>query len=973
MELSESAQRVADMFVPMSQHLVNLLTSGIPEHVRNQLSDGDLNKFTAAFYAQLQAVGVIKSHGDKTPTKDCFRADEVYCWNSPKASKKSNENYNGETSYSPEYVRDLENKITILRLEVERLQKLTNELICQQQSKEKYQDVAAITAKASSPKPRDDENTRMLCNKSNTSIESGRFTASSLDISPIPYNSSSDKLKNEFSTIPSSLTSISEFENIYDETKYKTLPISKHTCEVQKIASSSTVLDHRIQDKQKLNNETHESGPECNNILQDCNQINITVDARKKLDFMLDKDIDNANKTELLTNDELKLRNQDGNIVDSDFKTNLEEIINSTDTTSQNVPAIATTLPAPPPPPPPPLPPPPMPELSEPPSTNITKTVEIDTIPVPAPPPPPPPPPPMFETSNVVPPPPPPPPMPSMMGPPPPPPMPGMSGPPPPPMPGMSGPPPPPMPGMSGPPPPPLPGFGGPPPPPPPPTSITSSGPPPPPPPMAGVIGTSCGPPPPPPPFHSGPAALPPPPPGGWNPPTRATMRKEPLAPEAPMKPLYWTRILIPANSTPTIPATSPDSPPQVPLWMELEEEKDVNIKEFVDLFSRQVVDRKPTIKKEESNKSSKIQPAKILDSKRSKTVGILEKSLRVDFSEVENSVYNLDTSIVSLEALRQIYEIMPTPKEMEEITNHEREHPNIPLDRPEMFLKQLSTIKNFNERIVCLMFRSEFHDAIYTVSTKLTNLRSTCEYLRNSQSLKGVMALILTLGNYMNGGNRMRGQADGFGLEILGKLKDVKSKVPGVTLLHYVVRAKLSQEENYNFDEMLPLPVPEPADIEAASTIDFEEIVKELDRLDKELAICEKNYKIVTETCPEKSIAFKEKMETFLNRARNELQNERENLQEARAKFKTVMHFYQYVPKGTTIDKADPKDFFQLWMSFCKDFKDIWKNEQQRLKKEKLKTLRKKIEINRKVETTKVVPGGLKDRLRKFIDKEKR
>ncbi|KAK0074270.1 hypothetical protein PV325_008580 [Microctonus aethiopoides] len=492
---------------------------------------------------------------------------------------------------------------------------------------------------------------------------------------------------------------------------------------------------------------------------------------------------------------------------------------------------------------------------------------------------------------------------------------------------------------------------------------------------MSGVIGASCGPPPPPPPppFHSGPAALPPPPPGGWNPPTRATMRKEPLAPEAPMKPLYWTRILIPANATPTIPASSPDSPPQVPLWMEIEEEKDVNIKEFVDLFSRQVVDRKPTIKKEESNKSSKIQPAKILDSKRSKTVGILEKSLRVDFSEVENSVYNLDTSIVSLEALRQIYEIMPTPKEMEDITNHEREYPNIPLDRPEMFLKQLSTIKNFNERIVCLMFRSEFHDAIYTVSTKLTNLRSTCEYLRNSQSLKGVMALILTLGNYMNGGNRMRGQADGFGLEILGKLKDVKSKVPGVTLLHYVVKAKLSQEENYNFDEMLPLPVPEPADIEAASTIDFEEIVKELDRLDKELAICEKNYKIVTETCPEKSIAFKEKMETFLNRARNELQNERENLQEARAKFKTVMHFYQYVPKGTTIDKADPKDFFQLWMSFCKDFKDIWKNEQQRLKKEKMKTLRKKIEINRKVETTKVVPGGLKDRLRKFIDKEKR
>lgn len=55
----------------------------------------------------------------------------------------------------------------------------------------------------------------------------------------------------------------------------------------------------------------------------------------------------------------------------------------------------------------------------------------------------------------------------------------------------------------------------------------------------------------------------------------------------------------------------------------------------------------------------SKVQPAKILDSKRSKTVGILEKSLRVDFCEVENAVYNLDTSVINLEALQQIYEIV--------------------------------------------------------------------------------------------------------------------------------------------------------------------------------------------------------------------------------------------------------------------------------------------------------------------------
>lgn len=162
--------------------------------------------------------------------------------------------------------------------------------------------------------------------------------------------------------------------------------------------------------------------------------------------------------------------------------------------------------------------------------------------------------------------------------------------------------------------------------------------------------------------------------------------------------------------------------------------------------------------------------------------------------------------------------------------------HPDIPLDQPELFLKRLSGIKHFSERIACLMLQSDFQDAISSVSYKLNNVQTTCEFLIKSEPLRKVIAIILTLGNYMNGGNMMRGQADGFGLEILGKLKDVKSNTQGVTLLHYVVRAKLSQEKEHNFDEPLPLPVPEPADVEAASAIKFEELAKELDKLEREL-----------------------------------------------------------------------------------------------------------------------------------------
>lgn len=135
-------------------------------------------------------------------------------------------------------------------------------------------------------------------------------------------------------------------------------------------------------------------------------------------------------------------------------------------------------------------------------------------------------------------------------------------------------------------------------------------------------------------------------------------LRKEPINPPMPMKPLYWTRIIIPPGKE-EIEKSDSEVDPTKPVWLTIKEAKIENISEFADLFSRQVVTRKPTKKKVEEK--SKIQAVKILDSKRSQNVGILAQSLHVEFSEIENAIYNLDTSIVSLEALQQIYEAVRT------------------------------------------------------------------------------------------------------------------------------------------------------------------------------------------------------------------------------------------------------------------------------------------------------------------------
>ncbi|XP_063240371.1 protein cappuccino isoform X2 [Bacillus rossius redtenbacheri] len=586
---------------------------------------------------------------------------------------------------------------------------------------------------------------------------------------------------------------------------------------------------------------------------------------------------------------------------------------------------------------------------------------------VPPPPPPmsgmdPPPPPPMSGMSL----PPQPPPMSGMSLPPPPPPMSGM-GPQPPPMSGM-GPPPPPMPGM-GPPPPPMPGMG------PPPPPMPGMGPPPPPPPTPQQGTGASGPLPPPVP-GMGPMPFPAPPVGGWAA-NRAMLRKKPLAPPVPMKPLYWTRIVVPA----TAPETTADSTDGAKadgdparsegsaLWERLEEASIEDMKEFEELFSRQVVERRAPRRREE--RPARQQAAKILDGKRSQSVGILASSLHVEFSEIENAIYNFDTSAVNLEALQQIYDVRATEEELSAIRSHVASNPDAPLDKPEQFLYELAEIPMFAFRISCFMFQSQFDDSVCSIESKLNNLRSTCEFLTTAESLKVVLAIILALGNYMNGGNRTRGQADGFGLEILARLKDVKSKDSSVTLLHFIVRTYIKKTcDGSSLDPNLALPTPEPGDIDRAGSVNFEDLKNDLDKLKSELKTCEtKTEKVIAASNEDNVQPFKEKMEAFLKRANDQLTGEFAHLQECKQKFITTMEFYQYQPKGgIKPDELDPKEFFALWSQFCTDFKDIWKKEQQRIIKEKTQQVKRLQEQRRDVKKSKLDEKGLKAKIqRKF------
>ncbi|XP_039596963.1 formin-like [Polypterus senegalus] len=538
------------------------------------------------------------------------------------------------------------------------------------------------------------------------------------------------------------------------------------------------------------------------------------------------------------------------------------------------------------------------------PSNHLKQTSLL--LPPPAPPPPPPLAP--FHSGLAPPPPPPPPPLPG--APPPPPPAPPLPG-------GAPPPPPPPLPGFEAPPPPPLPGIG-----------------PPPPPPMSGFAGF------------------------GFGLMSEKAPRKPAVEPSCPMKPLYWTRIQVKDNSESSV-------------WGSLEEPRIQDTKEFEDLFSKAAVQQKKKPLSESYEKKAKAKKiVKLLDGKRSQTVGILISSLHLEMKDIQQAVLNVDNSFVDLETIEALYENRAQSDELEKIrkfyeTSKEEELKLV--DKPEQFLYELSQIPDFAHRAHCIIFQSAFMEGLSAVRRKVENVERVCKGLLES-CVKDILGLILAFGNYMNGGNRTRGQADGFGLEILPKLKDVKSRENRISLVDYVVAYYLRHMDENAGTELSTFPLPEPQDLFLAGQVKFEDLTKDLKKLSRDLDACEKEVKLVCQNSSNEHLQpFKEKMENFILSARRERHAEDEHLKSSQKSFDNLVVYFSLKPKSGEKD-ITPNYVFMLWYEFCSDFKTIWKQESKVIFKERIKEAQdsvNKLTAEKKIETKKTNPNSLKERLR--------
>nr|XP_060499367.1 formin-2 [Panthera onca] len=335
-------------------------------------------------------------------------------------------------------------------------------------------------------------------------------------------------------------------------------------------------------------------------------------------------------------------------------------------------------------------------------------------------------------------------------------------------------------------------------------------------------------------------------------------------------------------------------------------------------------------------------QVVKLLSNKRSQAVGILMSSLHLDMKDIQHAVVNLDNSVVDLETLQALYENRAQSDELEKIEKHGRSSKDKEnaksLDKPEQFLYELSLIPNFSERVFCILFQSTFSESICSIRRKLELLQKLCETLKNGPGVMQILGLVLAFGNYMNGGNKTRGQADGFGLDILPKLKDVKSSDNSRSLLSYIVSYYLRNFDEDAGKEQCVFPLPEPQDLFQASQMKFEDFQKDLRKLKKDLKACEVEAGKVYQVSSKEHIQpFKENMEQFIIQAKIDQEAEENSLTETHKCFlETTAYFFMKPKIGEK--EVSPNVFFSIWHEFSSDFKDFWKKENKLILQERVK-----------------------------------
>ncbi|XP_078089243.1 inverted formin-2-like [Mustelus asterias] len=187
------------------------------------------------------------------------------------------------------------------------------------------------------------------------------------------------------------------------------------------------------------------------------------------------------------------------------------------------------------------------------------------------------------------------------------------------------------------------------------------------------------------------------------------------------------------------------------------------------------------------------------LDPKKSLNLNIFLKQFKCSNEEIADMIKKGIQSNFDVQVLKQLKKLLPEEHEKENIISYKEEKGR--LEKGDHFYLCLLKVPRYELRIDCLLSCEDIKvlQTFHRPNAEL--IKKACEDLLSSSRLPQFCQLILKIGNFLNYGSAT-GNADGFRMNTLVKLKETKANQPQVTLLHYAV-----QEIEKSYPDLLNLP----------------------------------------------------------------------------------------------------------------------------------------------------------------------
>ena len=358
-------------------------------------------------------------------------------------------------------------------------------------------------------------------------------------------------------------------------------------------------------------------------------------------------------------------------------------------------------------------------------------------------------------------------------------------------------------------------------------------------------------------------------------------------------------------------------------LWARVKKDSGMSMKidesEFNKLFK---AERGKTITTTETaTKKKKV--VQVIDPKRAGNGGIILARAKIAYEEMAAAIDTFDEKPMPVEQIESIQEYIPTKEEREQLRAYmnsvgkdSTELKNA-LCECEKFMVAMAEVEHCKEKARALLFKFQFQQRITDLRSSVTLVDMACDELKGSEKFRNILGLVLNIGNRLNtaGSSRKKG-ANAIAIDSLVKLNQAKAVDNKTTVLHFIVRTVLEQNETLaTFKEDLPSVLKADRIYWAQIENDLKDVEGEVENLRKMASLTKLDIRKCSLSPGEEALESLS-IDKFTLRAINSVSNLQKDIKSTAAKFSALRNDYF----GEKDEKA-PHELFENICIFTKDF----------------------------------------------------